>query len=70
MEAEKLRERSGDEKETNTNKITHKSKFHYFFFFNFVIFRIDKFIFFKLEVDVYSVMGDVDSKIADVSWVT
>ena len=49
MEAEKLRERSGDEKEINTNKITHKSKFHYFFvfnfYYNFVIFKIDKFIF-------------------------
>ena len=65
MEVEKLRERSGEEKEkekeTSTNKITHKSKFHYFLFlimfffiYNFVIFKIDKFIFFNLEVDVDS----------------
>ena len=62
MEAEKLRERSGEEKETSTNKNSHKSKFHYFFglflimFFLFykifLILKIDKFIFLKLEVDV------------------
>ena len=76
MEVEKLRERYGDDKETSTNKITHKSKFHYFLFlivfffiYNFVIFKIDKFIFFNLEVDVDSLMGDVDLEIADVSWV-
>ena len=62
MEAEKLRERSGEEKETSTNKNSHKSKFHYFFglflimFFLFykifLILKIDKFIFLKLEIDV------------------
>ena len=41
----------------------------FFFFNNFVIFKIDKFIFFKLEVDVDFVMGDVDLEIVDVSWV-
>ena len=41
----------------------------FFFIYNFVIFKIDKFIFFNLEVDVDALMGDVDLKIADVSWV-
>ena len=41
----------------------------FFFIYNFVIFKIDKFIFFNLEVDVDSLMGDVDLEIADVSWV-
>ena len=54
LEAEKLRERSGEEKETSTNKNSHKSKFHYFFgLFLIMFFLFYKFFFLILKIDKF-----------------